>query len=243
MTERDWQTCGHWGRMLTFLSLTGRASPRRLLLFACACCRGLADRLDGPSREALALAERYADDPATPVDLAGCHRGLWARRQAGPPANEATRLAEDAVRSLVWLLVAHTGTSAGSGTPQRSPLPLRAARQAASVSWLAHGVDRCGAPRRWALRRARAALAELLRDLFAPFGAPAVDPSWVAWRGGLARGLAEEVATTAAFDRLPVLADALEDAGCGDAALLGHLRASKPHHRGCWALDALLGRG
>jgi hypothetical protein len=44
-----------------------------------------------------------------------------------------------------------------------------------------------------------------------------------------------------AFDRLPVLADALDDAGCADAELLGHLRAPTPHARGCWALDLLLG--
>jgi hypothetical protein len=43
--------------------------------------------------------------------------------------------------------------------------------------------------------------------------------------------------------RLAVLADAIEDAGCADADLLGHLRAPGPHVRGCWALDLLLCRG
>ena len=46
-----------------------------------------------------------------------------------------------------------------------------------------------------------------------------------------------------AFERLPVLADALEDAGCGDAEILDHLRAPKLHARGCWVLDLLLGIG
>jgi hypothetical protein len=41
---------------------------------------------------------------------------------------------------------------------------------------------------------------------------------------------------------LAVLADALEDAGCQDADILGHLRSPGPHVRGCWALDAILGR-
>jgi hypothetical protein len=45
-----------------------------------------------------------------------------------------------------------------------------------------------------------------------------------------------------AFDRLPVLADALEDAGCADADLLGHLRGPGPHVRGCWAVDLILGK-
>jgi hypothetical protein len=39
-----------------------------------------------------------------------------------------------------------------------------------------------------------------------------------------------------------VLADALEDAGCSDAGLLGHLRSPGPHVRGCWALDLVLGK-
>lgn len=43
-------------------------------------------------------------------------------------------------------------------------------------------------------------------------------------------------------DRLLILADALEDAGCGDAALLEHLRSPGPHVRGCWAVDLLLGK-
>ena len=43
--------------------------------------------------------------------------------------------------------------------------------------------------------------------------------------------------------RLAVLSDALEDAGCTDAAVLGHLRGPGPHVRGCHVLDLLLGRG
>jgi hypothetical protein len=45
-----------------------------------------------------------------------------------------------------------------------------------------------------------------------------------------------------AFDRLPILADALLDAGGDDEALLAHLRAPGPHVRGCWALDVILGK-
>ena len=45
-----------------------------------------------------------------------------------------------------------------------------------------------------------------------------------------------------AFDRLPILADALEDAGCHDAAILEHCRQPGPHVRGCWVVDLLTGR-
>jgi hypothetical protein len=54
----------------------------------------------------------------------------------------------------------------------------------------------------------------------------------------LAPGIEEEQA----FDRLPVLADALEEAGCTDADILSHLRGPGPHVRGCWVVDLLLGK-
>ncbi|CAN5416452.1 hypothetical protein BH11PLA2_BH11PLA2_27420 [soil metagenome] len=58
-----------------------------------------------------------------------------------------------------------------------------------------------------------------------------------------ARSIAISTHTDQAFDRLPILADALEDAGCPDEGLLHHLRHGEHHIRGCWALDLILGRG
>jgi formylglycine-generating enzyme required for sulfatase activity len=70
-----------------------------------------------------------------------------------------------------------------------------------------------------------------------PFRPAAFDPAWrTAAAGGLARAIYEE----RAFDRLPILADALEDAGCDNLALLNHLRADGPHRVECWALRRLL---
>jgi hypothetical protein len=54
--------------------------------------------------------------------------------------------------------------------------------------------------------------------------------------------LAQTVYDKRAFERLPILADALEDAGCTDAELLAHFRSPGPHVRGCFALDAVLGK-
>jgi hypothetical protein len=45
-----------------------------------------------------------------------------------------------------------------------------------------------------------------------------------------------------AFGGLPILADAVEEAGCTDADILGHLRGPGAHYRGCWALDSLRGK-
>jgi hypothetical protein len=83
----------------------------------------------------------------------------------------------------------------------------------------------------------------LARDIFGnPFRPAVVDPAWLIWNGGLVRRLAQSVYDGRAFDRLPVLADALEDAGCAESAVLEHCRCPGPHARGCWVVDALLGK-
>jgi hypothetical protein len=80
----------------------------------------------------------------------------------------------------------------------------------------------------------------LIRCVFGnPYRAVPADPSWhTSAAVGLARGIHAE----RAFDRLPVLADALEDAGCTDPDVLAHCRDGGPHARGCWVVDRLLGR-
>jgi hypothetical protein len=82
---------------------------------------------------------------------------------------------------------------------------------------------------------------DLLRDLFGPlpFREVRVDPSWLTPAAvPIARGAYEGRDFTA----LPVLADALEEAGCDQPDVLGHLRGPGPHVRGCWAVDLLLGK-
>jgi hypothetical protein len=67
-----------------------------------------------------------------------------------------------------------------------------------------------------------------------------ISPAVLAWNGGTVRHLAERIGAGRAFDRLPVLADALEEAGCTDAELLAHCRGPGPHQRGCHVLDLLM---
>jgi hypothetical protein len=90
----------------------------------------------------------------------------------------------------------------------------------------------------------RAAFLALLRCVWGnPFRPPFLDlpPSVLAWGGGTAPKIAAAIYAERAFDRLPILADALEDAGSTDAALLSHCRGPGPHCRGCWAVDWILG--
>jgi hypothetical protein len=76
-----------------------------------------------------------------------------------------------------------------------------------------------------------------------PFPQPTIiEPGWTAWNGGTIQQLARTIYDDHTFERLPILADALEEAGCTDAAILGHCRGPGPHVRGCWVVDLLLGK-
>jgi hypothetical protein len=82
-----------------------------------------------------------------------------------------------------------------------------------------------------------------IRDIFGnPFRRPTADPFWRSWREGTISRLAQGVYDDRAFDRLPILADALEDAGCDNAYILAHCRSDGEHVRGCWVVDLLLGK-
>jgi hypothetical protein len=83
--------------------------------------------------------------------------------------------------------------------------------------------------------------ARLLRDIFGnPFRPIALDPAWLTSDVlALARGIYDE----RAFDRMPILADALQDAGCDSEDVLNHCRdANQVHVRGCWVVDLVLGK-
>jgi hypothetical protein len=85
--------------------------------------------------------------------------------------------------------------------------------------------------------------AAVLRDIVGnPFHPIALATAWKQWQGGLVVALAQSIYEERAFDHLPILADALEEAGCDNPEILGHLRGPGPHTRGCWAVDIILGR-
>ena len=67
-------------------------------------------------------------------------------------------------------------------------------------------------------------------------------PRWAAWRTDTVRALARTMSDARDFSARPILADALQDAGCTNEHVLAHCRADRPHVRGCWVLDAILGK-
>ncbi|MCE9568122.1 MAG: hypothetical protein K8U57_39470 [Planctomycetes bacterium] len=85
-----------------------------------------------------------------------------------------------------------------------------------------------------------AAQAALCRDIFGnPFRPVVADPAWLTTT---VVALATGIYTDRAFDRMPILADALQDAGCDTPAVLNHCRADNIHVRGCWVVDLILGK-
>jgi hypothetical protein len=83
--------------------------------------------------------------------------------------------------------------------------------------------------------------ATYIRDIFGnPFRPATLDP---AWRTSTVTALAAQVYESRDFGAMPILADALQDAGCDSADILDHCRGGGPHVRGCWVVDLVLGKG
>jgi hypothetical protein len=226
VTEAEWLAATDPWPMLEFLS--GRASDRKLRLFACACCRRIWHLfLHSDSFKSIEIAEQFAEGEATDGELrmAG-ELAMWAGDDA------SWRSMQEAV--CAWTAAA----------------PARRNGHSAALSTV-HDIQEVFAENESKCEEERVAQCILLREIFAnPFRpAPAVDPAWLAWQGGvvgrLARAAYEERRLpegTLDPARLALVADALEDAGCADAELLGHLRSAGPHVRGCRAVDLMTGR-
>jgi hypothetical protein len=109
----------------------------------------------------------------------------------------------------------------------------------------ADGITRWLLPRRECLNQAQIkqffpAVATLIRCVFGnPFRPVTLDPQW---RTSTVVDLARGIYDDRAFDRMPILADALQDAGCDSADALDHCRGPGPHVRGCWVVDLVLGK-
>jgi hypothetical protein len=231
MTEAEWLAATDPMPMLEFLR--GKVDDRKLRLFAVSCCHPFRNRLTYlESRTALEVAERYADGQATAEDLQQArqrHRDCEAFRTQRNPADAVSAVAtvhDDqhgftsafmaAVNSAKWS--AHAGTDKPDGRVRSYKEP----------EW------------RPLWDSARLNQTVIVRCVFGnPFRPVTFDPRWrTADVLGLAKGIYEDPA----FDRMPMLADALMDAVCDSNAIIAHCRGDGPHVRGCWVVDLILGR-
>jgi hypothetical protein len=236
VTEADYLTCSDPTKLLDYLRADEKLSERKARLFAVACCRRIWHVLtDERSRQAVEVAERLADGhgDATEVDV---HYDAAFSVFSTAKAADSYYGASDHTDQFAFAAAAWSLHPA----PDQA-FPRDVAGFAAEVR-RTHpdpGISE------------KAAQCNLLRDLFAdPRASPArLDPAWLAWNDGtvvrLAEGVYDERDPTSGYlnaARLGVLADALEDAGATETELLAHLRGPGPHVRGCWAVDALLGK-
>ena len=217
MDAKRWRSAGLPGLLGHLIQdrRGGRPLDRRLRLYAVGCCRRAWPLIEPnpDSRLMLEAAERSGQGSARAGEVAKASGCGVARRLGGADAGSPAYYA----RFAAFLAC----------TPVVYPNWLRLCDYLARAAGDRHTE-----------RRAQVAL---VRCLFGnPFRPVAADP---AWRTPTALTIAEGVHAGRAFDRLPVLADALEDAGCDHPDLLAHLRGPGPHARGCWPVDLLLGRG
>jgi hypothetical protein len=246
MTEAEWLACTDPEPMLEFLRR--RISDRKMRLFAVACCHRVWPSFRHEEfRDAVQKAELFADGLADRnemleanekcravfVKLEGKENGpgaaLAASSLPGRPKAIWERIA-DALDDPWWEDELDKGDRLGPA--------FVAARCAAWAAAQLQGDPRVlDSPHTIAERREQTAL---IRCLFGnPFrGRPVSD----AWLTREMKGFAEGIYAERAFDRMPLLADALEGSGCTNADMIEHCRLGREHARGCWVVDLLVGK-
>jgi hypothetical protein len=238
MNEMEWLSHHDPAPLLHFLR--GRPNlDRKLRLFAVACCMEFAGEFPGAYygayyNEALESAERFADSIDDDDD--NRFKSFWS---LVADAESAPSQRERSIAEAVNL-----STYFAKPIPFRDRGEMDIFGMAEQVSRLL--VDASQSPDRirnsYALRAAeRLHQANLIRDLFGnPFRPAALDPRWlISTVSDLSRAIYQE----RAFERMPILADALMDAGCDSDEMLAHCRGAGPHARGCWLIDLLLAKG
>ncbi|MDY3554230.1 hypothetical protein R5W24_003349 [Gemmata sp. JC717] len=234
MTEQEWLATTDPTPMVAFVM--SKVSDRKLRLLAVACCNRIRSLLVDPrSLEAVSFSERHADTGP-------------AKKRGHPTIRKATtdvvREVQDERRrgcqredipSLSARLHAAYAVTALTVPVQIGAVLFNTARAA---GWSAVIDPYRSDPSDGSEMEVQAAL---LREVFGPlpFRSVTVEPAWLTSDVVL---LAEGIYQERAFDRMPILADALQDAGCDNKDVLNHCRQPGEHVRGCWVLDLITGR-
>jgi hypothetical protein len=216
MTEEEWLASANPAPMLEFVR--GKTSDRKLRLFACGVCRQLAPLvgIDEYVR-GIEAAESYVDGGRMRAAMKRCRQALDKRLTATVDSSGRGQSQEWHALYLGHLAICENNYR----------------NFAANLSDIRSGWR--GDPFGEILRNPHL----IARDTFGnPFRPVAVDPGWLT---STVVDLARGIYADRAFDRLPILADALQDAGCENPDVLDHCRGPGPHVRGCWVVDLVLG--
>jgi hypothetical protein len=192
--------------------LRDRVSDRKLKLFGVACCRR-AGALMKHDHKTLATAEDHADGIVGDEDM---DYAWWDACEANDDEVRRRQEIRDSLLGAAFGVVYETEDLFDAV------------------------ITLCQAAR---LPSDRALLVEVVRDIIGnPFCPIEINPKWLDWNDGAVVKLAQSIYDLRAFDRMPMLADGLEDAGCDRADLMNHCRSGSPHVKGCRAVDLLLGK-
>jgi hypothetical protein len=216
MTESDWLSSGDPMAMLGILG--NRTNERKLRLFAVGCCRTFRDMAQDESyRQAIETSEAFADGRATKASLRRTRLAIRAQGRILQRAN-----AEPTEAHFANWIAEYTAWEMMAG-------------QKGGVIGFMYGLGRLSPDK-------QVEAASLLRCVVGnPFRpAPHLPPAMLT--PDVVK-LADGIYAERAFERLPVLGDALEDAGCADTGILEHCRTASVHARGCWVVDGILGKG
>ncbi len=227
----------------------GKLVQRKLRLIACAAARCLWKQLpEDVFRKAIEVGERFADGTATEKEREKAFRAAFEVHndlEVAYGIDDGTELylLPDRERAEVWRALSATGIAITCVKPALTfgtldgvchtvpglLLPIAKYRKGFSVEHgYQFGYDQVSDP-----------LPPLVRDILGyPFAPVKFEKRW---RTETVRLLTEGITADGKFDRLPILADALEEAGCDDADILGHCRGPGPHVGGCWVVDLIRG--
>ena len=235
MTESDWLTGTDYAAMTQFVA--ERLSARRQRLLAAAFCRAAGPLVSPPELlDALVVIERAADGTAPPGAQERARQTCRELAQRSFEVYAQSDSCEPHVTSeLAWAIA----------FAANNPLPLVAVgtRVATAVVEARTGVVLMVPVPGAEFAAANAAQARVMRGVvWEVAGNPFRRTDFAPWRTGTAVALARQMYERREFSAMPILADALQDAGCDDDDVLRHCRDACEHVRGCWVVDGVLGR-
>jgi hypothetical protein len=253
MTLEDWLAAKSAGPLSFEISTL---SDRKIHLLTAAFLRRVEPLLSHYTRVAVEATERFADRRMTKVTLARLRVAdtletcdpVWLSADPSWPAGSWLS-AWEYWRDEVFAIYEQQAVERERRIANGGYL-LHCARAgidwphwvAAKAAFLARELSRWAAPaeeRETVAAQEAAAQFALFREIGGDGSRP--DARWPAWRTSDVLALARGIHRDRAFDRLPILADALQDAGCGDATVLDHCRRPGGHVRGCWVVDLAMG--
>jgi hypothetical protein len=222
VTEEEWLACTELERLISYLKeANGKQLDRKARLFACACARQAWGRLHAQGQKAVEVAERFADGLATAEELTSIRNvGMDAWSNA----------------SLDWSVMVCNGLAVSLENGFSGALYAAKHTPEALIP--------LGSPnRKQAKAGARRAIHTFFIDIFGnPFRSVTVSSACLSWHDGLIVSMARQMYDHRDFTDMPILADALEEAGCTDQEILAHCRLEGEHVRGCWVVDLVMGK-